>query len=66
LHHLTPAVNDITSTGHAIFGLGKEVHQKLENASADHPGMYSDVMDTAIGVPNEHLDRFTEAANKGK
>jgi len=63
--HLTPAVGDLTSVGHAIFSLGKEVHQKLENASAEYPGMYSDVMDTAIGVPNEHLDRFTTAANKG-
>lgn len=65
LQHLKPGVDAITSVGHAIFKLGKEVHTKLENASEDFPGVYSDVMDTALGVPHEHLDSFVHEANKG-
>lgn len=65
LAHLKPGVDAITGVGHAIFNLGKDVHSKLEAASADFPGVYSDVMDTSLGVPHEHLDRFVEEANKG-
>lgn len=65
LAHLKPGVDALTSAGHAIFNLGKDVHSKLEAASADFPGVYSDVMDTTLGVPHEHLDRFVEEANKG-
>jgi hypothetical protein len=65
LQHLKPGVDAITGVGHAIFKLGKEVHTKLENASEDFPGVYSDVMDTALGVPHEHLDSFVHEANKG-
>jgi hypothetical protein len=65
LGHLKPGVDAITGVGNAIFKLGKTVHNKLENASQDFPGVYSDVMNTTIGVPQEHLDNFVEEANKG-
>lgn len=65
LAHLKPGVDAITGVGHAIFNLGKDVHTKLEAASEDFPGVYSDVMDTTLGVPHEHLDRFVTEANKG-
>lgn len=65
LQHLTPGVDAITSAGHAIFNLGKEVHGKLESASESSPGLYSDVLDTTLGVPHEHLDNFVQEANKG-
>lgn len=63
--HLKPGVDAITGVGHAIFKLGKDVHSKLEAASQDFPGVYSDMLDTSLGVPQEHLDRFVEEANKG-
>jgi hypothetical protein len=65
LHHLKPGVDAITGAGHAIFNLGKEVHGKLESASEASPGIYSDVLDTTLGVPHEHLDNFVQEANKG-
>ena len=65
LGHLKAGIDDITGVGHAIFKLGKDVHTKLENASQDSPGVYSDVMDTTLGVPQEHLDNFVQEANKG-
>jgi len=65
LGHLKSGIDDITGVGHAIFKLGKDVHTKLENASQDSPGVYSDVMDTTLGVPQEHLDNFVQEANKG-
>ena len=65
LQHLKPGVDSITHAGRAILGLGKEVTNKLERASEDSPGLYSDVVNTELGVPNEHLDGFTELANKG-
>ena len=64
-HVLKRGVDAITGAGHAIFNLGKDVHNKLESASESYPGIYSDVMDTTLGVPHEHLDRFIEEANKG-
>jgi hypothetical protein len=65
LGYLKPGIDAITGVGHAIFKLGKDVHTKLENASQDFPGVYSDVMDTKLGVPQEHLDNFVQEANKG-
>lgn len=65
LAHLKPGVDAITGVGHAIFRLGKDVHSKLEAASEDFPGVYSDVMDTVVGVPQEHLTNFVDEANKG-
>ena len=65
LGHLKPGIDDITGVGHAIFKLGKDVHTKLEAASENFPGVYSDVMDTTLGVPHEHLDNFVNEANKG-
>lgn len=65
LGYLKSGIDDITGVGHAIFKLGKDVHTKLENASQDSPGVYSDVMDTTLGVPQEHLDNFVQEANKG-
>jgi hypothetical protein len=65
LHHLKPGVDALTGAGHAIFNLGKDVHGKLEAASENFPGVYSDVMDTTLGVPQEHLDNFVQEANKG-
>lgn len=65
LTHLKPGIDAITDVGHAIFNLGKDVHTKLENASAKFPGIYSDVMNTTLGVPQQHLDNFTAEANKG-
>lgn len=65
LHHLKPGVDAITGVGHAIFNLGEQVHGKLESASESSPGLYSDVLDTTLGVPHEHLDNFVQEANKG-
>ena len=65
LHHLKPGVDTLTGVGHAIFNQGKEVHDKLESASESFPGLYSDVLDTTLGVPHEHLDNFVQEANKG-
>jgi len=65
VHHLKSGVDALTGVGHAIFNLGKDVHGKLEAASENSPGVYSDVMDTTLGVPQEHLDNFVQEANKG-
>lgn len=65
LAHLKPGVDALTNAGHAIFNSGKEVHNKLEAESMSTPGIYSDVLDTTLGVPQEHLDNYVQEANKG-